>query len=627
MFRACLSRLALLPSLSTDALHDQINQHISPTSVAGNAMASSDDDEELKLALALSMQQGSAGTSNKTVVDLTSDAEYEDDEDEALRRAIALSMQDIARPSKTTTAVGQQPSASTTVPSAELTQQAAKTITSSMPKSSSSSAFTMDRKAMEAERLARLQERKRKRMPSPHRPAKQQSKAPAPPMTEESAQPQSQVDAVIQYPQGVIKRTFATKFPRTDDITIDELLQAPTINIAVLSSFQWDAEWLSRKLSHTKVKQYWVMNARDAETQARWRRDLTDCGIPNLRIHFPPMNAAVGNAHSKYMLLVGEKKLRIVVSTANMEPEYWGEVKNNWQPGVLENSVFLIDLPRRTDGLVGNVNELTPFGRELVHFLEAQQLDSSIVKGVLKFDFSQTGHIAFVHSIGTVSDTETHPTGLPGLAKAVQDLRLHNVDCIELDYAASSLGALDQTFLKRIYCAAQGLPYTTTSKPVQESFRIYYPTEDTISSSIGGPNCAGVISLRKAHHDSSTFPVGCLRDYVSTRKGMLSHNKLLFARGQHVDGKPFAWVYVGSANISESAWGAQKVLKSGKLGKLTMRNWECGVVVPVPSERLQDLKLEKGEAPPMCIFEGTMEVPFRNPGEAYQGRKPWLQKF
>jgi hypothetical protein len=62
-----------------------------------------------------------------------------------------------------------------------------------------------------------------------------------------------------------------------------------------------------------------------------------------------------------------------------------------------------------------------------------------------------------------------------------------------------------------------------------------------------------------------------MRDYESMRRGMLSHNKLLFGRGLRKNGKPFAWVYVGSANISESAWGGQKVLKSGQIGSLNIR--------------------------------------------------------
>ncbi len=157
-----------------------------------------------------------------------------------------------------------------------------------------------------------------------------------------------------------------------------------------------------------------------------------------------------------------------------------------------------------------------------------------------------------------------------------------------------------------------------------QNFRIYYPTLDTIKASIGGPDCAGIITLRKKHYSAASFPTDCLRDHVSTRKGVISHNKLLFARGRHMDGKPFAWVYVGSANATESAWGAQKVLKNGKVGKLTTRNWECGAIVPVSEEKFQGVKVKDGEVPPMTIFEGTIEVPFRFPGEACREGMPWF---
>lgn len=105
---------------------------------------------------------------------------------------------------------------------------------------------------------------------------------------------------------------------------------------------------------------------------------------------------------------------------------------------------------------------------------------------------------------------------------------------------------------------------------------------------------------------------------------MLSHNKLLLARGRKKDGTPVAWAYIGSANLTESAWGSQKILKSGKLGKLNCRNWECGVLVPVPDDVLKELKLEDGEVPPMSVFKGTVEIPFQFPGKRYEGRTPWF---
>lgn len=41
------------------------------------------------------------------------------------------------------------------------------------------------------------------------------------------------------------------------------------------------------------------------------------------------------------------------------------------------------------------------------------------------------------------------------------------------------------------------------------------------------------------------------------------------------------FAYVGSANISQSAWGS-RIITDGKLGtrRIHIRNWECGVVVP-----------------------------------------------
>lgn len=100
---------------------------------------------------------------------------------------------------------------------------------------------------------------------------------------------------------------------------------------------------------------------------------------------------------------------------------------------------------------------------------------------------------------------------------------------------------------------------------------------------------------------------------------MLSHNKLLFARGVDANDEPFAWVYVGSANVSEAAWGGQKVGKGGGLGGLNVRNWECGVVVRVVGQGEGERKV-----PDMSLFEDTIEVPFVVPGEEYGERGPWF---
>ena len=121
--------------------------------------------------------------------------------------------------------------------------------------------------------------------------------------------------------------------------------------------------------------------------------------------------------------------------------------------------------------------------------------------------------------------------------------------------------------------------------------------------------------MQKSYWDKDGFPREIFRDYKSSRQGLLSHNKLLFVRGQK-RGKSIAWVYVGSANCSGSAWG--NLVTKGV--KLNCNNWESGVVLPVeePPDDLSDL----GK-----VFESVMDVPFEygdGKGLEYGDRRPWF---
>jgi hypothetical protein len=334
------------------------------------------DDEDLKLAIAMSLQESPATAArDDKPIDLMSDAGYDEDED--VRRAIALSLQEPGKEcvQATTTHIKRTVTAATTTPTIN---------------GKAGGFVGIDRRAMEQERLARLG--KRKRDASPERSSKQIAKS--------SAVTESVTRSTLLYPRGTIKRTFARAYPRTDDITIDEVLEGSKVNIAIISSFQYESEWLYDKLDPMKIKQIWLMNAKGEDVQQKRVKEWEESGLPpTLKLHFPPMEGMIHSMHSKFMLLFGKEKLRVVVPTANMTRTDWGEVANGWQPGVMENSVFLIDLPRRADNTVGKKEHLTPFGRELIYFLEKQEIGPQVAGGMLKFDFSQTNHLAFVHAM------------------------------------------------------------------------------------------------------------------------------------------------------------------------------------------------------------------------------------
>ncbi|KAI9786918.1 MAG: hypothetical protein M1839_005149 [Geoglossum umbratile] len=132
----------------------------------------------------------------------------------------------------------------------------------------------------------------------------------------------------VQYPRGIVKKTWAQGYQRDGDIKLEEVLQKDDLKTAVLSAFQWDMYWLFSKLDMGKTNLLLVMQAKDEETM-----------------------------------------------------------------------VFIIDLPRLPDRRGVGVEDLTFFGKELVHFLRAMIIDEAVIEGVLNFDFTGTSELAFVHTM------------------------------------------------------------------------------------------------------------------------------------------------------------------------------------------------------------------------------------
>ncbi|KAI6810936.1 phospholipase D/nuclease [Hortaea werneckii] len=517
----------------------------------------------------------------------------------------------------------------------------------------------------------------------------------------------------LQYPHGVVKKTWAFGHPRHNDIKLEEVLEPQTLRTAVLSAFQWDTDWVLSKLKTPlkggRTKCVFIMQAKqeserkEIQAQAASIRSF-------LRLVFPPMEGQTWCMHSKLMLLFHPEKLRIAVPTANLLNFDWGET------GSMENTVFLIDLPRLPDGKKTQVKDLTHFAQELLYFVQKQGVDEDVRDGLLNFDFAATEHMAFVHSVGGISyRDDARRTGFLGLGNAVRHLGLQT-DRLDLDFAASSIGSLNDSQLQNLYTAAKGLdvtspssssqpkpdffqnPRTTgTAKPspsplpsdVRKNLRVYFPTHETVTSSSAG--AAGTICLNRKYFENLGFPRDCFRDYISRRRGLLSHNKLLLARGKRrigsgdargrvggVEGgggsKDVAWVYVGSANCSQSAWGnltvdrkAQKEKGQGEGWKMNCRNWECGVLLPVPPQNFPQMTVEKKEeegegdgievkkedpdetdsepessSTPdpryplqgkgdtdqeqligMEVFNGLVDLPFVFPAPEYGGREPW----
>ena len=128
----------------------------------------------------------------------------------------------------------------------------------------------IDRRKMEEERLAR--KRKASTSPPPDRRAQKCLDADINKSDQHGQQPtplslphrttsvistsQSNHFNAIAFSKPVVKKTWAFRHPRIgNDIKLEEVLQKTDLNLAVLSSFQWDMEWLMAKLDTTSMLQ------------------------------------------------------------------------------------------------------------------------------------------------------------------------------------------------------------------------------------------------------------------------------------------------------------------------------------------------------------------------------------
>ncbi|QPG95758.1 hypothetical protein C2857_001963 [Epichloe festucae Fl1] len=526
-----------------------------------------------------------------------------DSEDEQLRYAIALSLQNHQL-------------------NADERDEVSKSNHSKLEDASSNS-LLMNRKKMEEERLARLAA-KRSRTTDEEDDVADMS---VPKRRMKLPTSQSLNHALVPYPDGIVKRTWARGYDRSnDDIKIEEILQRDKLLLALFSSFQWDEPWLLGKIDLSRTKVILAAFAANESQKEAMRRNAPG----NIKFCFPEMHGP-GSMHSKLQILKFPNYLRIVVPTGNLVPYDWGET------GVMENMVFLIDLPLSNSANKSPTSTL--FCTHLQLYLQAMGVEDGTITSLSKYDFTKTANLGFVYSIpGGHVNSSLSQIGFAGLGTTIAALGLATSKPIEVEYACASLGAIKYDLVQSVYNACQGTvdkdllkrnqnTGSENEQPVapqlQQHFRIYFPSHKTVKSSRGGKNAAGTICLQEKWWHASTFPKELMRDCVNTRSGLLMHSKLILVHqtgttAVDTSEKP-AWAYVGSANLSESAWGRVVRDKASGQQKIMCRNWECGVVVPARTASEQNSPID------MNIFKGTIPIPMQVPGRRYsQQEHPWF---
>lgn len=329
-----------------------------------------------------------------------------------------------------------------------------------------------------------------------------------------------------------------------------------------------------------------------------------------------------GSSHPKILLLVYPDFLRIVITSCNMMDTDTVLGDNHW---------YIHDVAKL---LSREKCEPSAFEADLLAHLQALGTPDVFVDSIRgMYDYS-TVKVHLVTSVpGTYAGDKAEKHGLLRLRRVVRDLDLSLPDKesegeLRLEVCTASIGNLSAKWLDGFNDCALGVETIGVASEdcAVPNLKLFYPT---------------VADVKKAHPEAqdAASNIGChtrpwnkapdgikkiFHHYESKDTGWLFHQKLILAYNPRDATAPPYYVYLGSANLSASAWGALEQDKNKKANEATcnmklvkVANLECGVVVP---GHLVEGLLERGTK---SWLDGI--VPYVQSTTRYnlQGDRPW----
>jgi len=378
-------------------------------------------------------------------------------------------------------------------------------------------------------------------------------------------------------------------------IEFQDLLEPKSqLTAALCTAYSVDPKWFLAQFPKTTpltIVRHWDRNG-DKEGHFVINERLT--------IVHPPL-LAYSSMHAKLCLILFKTFIRVVVTSANLTEEDWT---------LMGQCSWYQDFPK-----VGkeNKSQVAPFERDLMDFVSKLKLSASFLRD---YDFLS----AKVHLVASVSGYHTGKNidqyghmRLRSLLTSFEPPK-DNVseDCTY--FQMSSIGGIDRgNWIDEFSASVRATgntEHTNKKRKVDPKaapqLHIVYPSKERVkkSSMLG----AAMIFLSEEHYSSPTFPKQLLHDCISSnplKESTLMHSKVLLRHIQTKDGESHGWCYIGSHNMSPSAWGR---LQKGDT-QFHTANYELGV-------------LFVGVAP----FQWLENVPFQFPPPKYTTTNggPWI---
>lgn len=536
------------------------------------------------------------------IIDLTSDSDdehprqsvpdigIEDEDDEDLKLAIAMSLQDQA--------------ISTASTSTPLEQAGLKPSTEVVTPASNGGLLGLDRKAMEAERLARL---KRKRVsedesfnipaapkittsivtskPVSPPPIRRQRRA-SPADNIDSSQSPSENSFSFAEPKVLLTSTPSRHSATTlTAVSFRDLVAPPSPNLtlksALLSSFIADFDWLLPHFDTRSTSFVFVLHAFSAQHRQELQADFA--GVPNVRLVVPQCLGGGGNMHSKLILLFfkstdSEKGgiCRLVVPSANLIPADWGAGR------FMENVAYIVDLPESKRVSIKTEEQRQPeFANELKKQLRAMEVPDNVLQKLEQFDFAATKDMRFVASISQsqVLSATIKEVNQPGIAtdnsfganrvksganaiSAVQQSCLSTLDR-SIDLARTGLLSLSDA----ISSLGLSIPSTDPSYPPQLDFitsslgNLSHPFVRQLYEAACGTLDVAKIAAGRARTKTSTKALGTVNDDIGLDVTVRKNLRIYFPTDQTVQASAGGTASAGTICFQKKWWETNELIQ------------------------------------------------------------------
>ena len=232
----------------------------------------------------------------------------------------------------------------------------------------------------------------------------------------------------------------------------------------------------------------------------------------------------------------------------------------------------------------------------LAHLLALNTPDDfvSLIRGM--YDYSKVGVHLITSIPGTHSGSKAELHGLLRLRRVIKDLKLKLPKKVSeggelrLEVCTASLGKLNARWLNAFNDCALGTETIGVLDHERDvpDIKLFYPSVgDVRKAHESAQEAASNIGSHLRPWDTAPDAIKRLyHHYQSKDKGWLFHQKLILLYNVREITAPPYYVYIGSANLSASAWGTIEKDKTKQANeatcktKIKMNNFECGVVVP-----------------------------------------------